>query len=162
LHRLWLDPDKSRQEKERLFALMHDRHVRGFSADTLARSDWQGFDRAFETMRAQSEPRDTIRRDESGAPLAGPGGGFELKPVCVLLHDRMAARPFQRLDAFDLEEFVDYGRPYYDNNEWLDKGKSFPAAEKANEQREKDKAKAEAEARKAAAKGKPANGKPQR
>jgi hypothetical protein len=153
LHRLWLDAGKSRDEKVKMLELMRRRHVRGFSPDMIARSDWQGFDRWFEMERQQKEPRDTVARDADGAPVMR-GVAFELKPVCVLVHDRMAARPFQQFDAFDMERFVDYGRPYYDNNEGLDKGKSFPAAVKSNERREREKAATEAAAAKAEARAK--------
>jgi hypothetical protein len=151
LHRLWLEPERSLDEKLRLLELMRRRHVRTFSADMIARSDWQGFDRWHELMRQQKEPRDTIARDDGGAPIE-TRHGFELKPVCALVHERMAARPFRKLAEFDMETFVDYGRPYYDNNAGLDKGRSFPSAARSNEKREREKAEAEAEAAKAAAK----------
>src|SRR5262245_17948687 len=49
LHRLWLDDQRTLADKQRLYAAMHRAHVRGFSADTIARSDWQDFDRTVET-----------------------------------------------------------------------------------------------------------------
>jgi len=161
LHRLWLDEQKTLAEKERLYTVMHRAHVLRFSPDTIARSDWQGFDRHHEAMRLQQEPRDTFVRDGTGTVIQDNKQGPRIKPVCTLVHDRMLARPFRQLARFDMETFVDYGRPYYDNNEGLDKGAKFPAAARANEKRAKEQAKqryeearAAAEAAKAQPKGK--------
>lgn len=141
VHRLYLDEKLDGAQKRSLFAAMHRAAAKRTSADTIARSDWQDFDRGQELMRAQNEPRDT---------LASPN---ELKPVCQVVRERMAARPFRKLADFDMESFVDYGRPYYDNNMGLDKGKRFTRADHANEKREADRAKEEAERQKAEAKG---------
>jgi hypothetical protein len=130
---------------------MHRAHVRAYDKDTIARSDWQGFDRWEEQSRMAGGTRDTAVTGADGKPLTEKHGVM-LKPTCVLVHDRMMSRPFQKLAQFDFESFVDYGRPYYDNNAGMDKGKSFPAAQHANEQREKDRAKAAAEDAKAAEK----------
>ena len=149
LHRLWLDDGRSLDEKRRLYAAMHRAHVRGFTAETIARSDWQDFDRATELARAQQQARDTtvVPGDGASTPAAA---GVSLKPLCVLVHDRMLARPFRQLAEFDMESFVDYGRPYYDNNGGIDHGHAFPAAERANRKRELEQAKADAAAAKAA------------
>jgi hypothetical protein len=152
LHLLWLDEDKTPVQKQAMYLAMHRAHVRGFDKDTLARSDWQGFDRWEEQSRmTNSGTRDTAVTGPDGKPLTDKHGVL-LKPLCVLVHDRMMSRPFLKLAQFDFETFVDYGRPYYDNNAGMDKGKSFPAAQHANEQRERDKAKAAAEDAKAAGK----------
>ncbi len=59
------------------------------------------------------------------------------------MHERLLARPFRSLAAFDMESFVDYGEPFYDNNRWIDRGREFAQAERANRKREQAKAKAE-------------------
>lgn len=137
VHRLYVDDEASDAQKHAMFTALHRAASRRTSADTIARSDWQGFDRVEELQRAQREPRDTVTT---------PG---TLKPVCLVVRDRMAARPFRKLDAFDMETFVDYGRPFYDNNAGLDKGKRFTKADAANEKREAERAKEEAERREA-------------
>ncbi|MGE3173844.1 MAG: hypothetical protein AB7O97_14565 [Planctomycetota bacterium] len=129
VHRLWLDPDLDRAQKERMFDRMHAVHERGLSSDTLARSQWQSFDRAYELGRYRSEPRDAVVLDADGQP--------QVRPLCLLVHERMRARPFRKLDEFDMESFVDYGRPFYDNNMGLDDGRPFHAAERANKARQK-------------------------
>lgn len=138
LHRLWLDPKADRAGKERMFAALHRVFVRGIDATTRARSAWQSFDEQQELSRYRGEPRDTVELDADGVP--------RVKPICILVHDRMCAQPFRALAEFDMERFVDYGRPYYDNNAGLDKGREFKAAQRANSLRAKEQAKAEAAA----------------
>lgn len=135
LQQLW-QGDAPREQKDRMFQAMHRARLRGLSPDTLARSAWQDFDEREELMRHRREPRDTVALDRDGVP--------QLKPVCVLVHERMMARPFRPLAAFDTEKFVDYGRPWYDNNLGIDAGREFRAAIAANNKRSKQKAKAEA------------------
>ncbi len=134
VHRLWQDPASTRAQKERMFAALHRQRVRNFSADTIARSAWQDFDENTELARYRMQPRDTVSLDADGTP--------KVKPLCVVVHERMAARPFAQFTAFDMESFVDYGRPFYDNNAWFDKGREFKAAEQANKKRQKEQAKA--------------------
>ena len=69
------------------------------------------------------------------------GGDQRLKSVPRVIHDRMAARPFMKLRDFDLERFVDYGRPFYDNNH-VEKGKLFARAARVNRKREAEQQKA--------------------
>lgn len=141
VHRLWHRDDLDRAQKERWFATLHKARVRGLSADTIARSAWQDFDERHELSRYSEKPRDSIALDDQGKP--------HVKPLCTLMHERMAARPFVALEDFDMESFVDYGRPYYDNNSWLDKGREFRAAVRANAAREKAEARRAAELAKA-------------
>lgn len=136
LNALYLDPDRSRAEKQRLFQAMHRSKIRRISAETRARSRWQGFDVWAEVARAQREGgSDTVRLDEEGKPVRTAGGQIAIRPVCELVHHRMAQRPFLAFDDFDIEEFVDYGRPYYDNNARHDDGKTFRAAERNQKKR---------------------------
>ena len=151
LHRLYRDDAMDDEQKQRFAEVLRASHTRGFSDDTIARSDWQGFDRREELNRYRKGPRDTVVLDSFGRPA--------LKPVCQVVHDRMAdsiaEHGFQRYDArkkksddprfFDLATFVDYGRPYYDNNAWIDRGHEFPAAKRANAKRQKAEAKRQKE-----------------
>jgi len=86
---------------------------------TYARSTWQGFDAGTERSRLRSGARDTVLVDENGA-LARVGGRVKMKPINVLVHERMSRRPFVKFADFDIESFIDYGRPYYDNNASVD------------------------------------------
>ena len=54
-----------------------------------------------------------------------------MKPLNVLMHERMAQRPFIPFADFDTDAFVDYGRKHYDNNRSFDKrAKRFRTLEK--------------------------------
>ena len=79
-------------------------------------------------------------------------GKAQLKSVVQVVHERLLARPFRKMADFGMEEFVDYGRSFYDNNAGFDKGRDFPRAAKANEKREKEEAKELALAAQAAVK----------
>lgn len=135
LHRLWRDDSRTRAEKERMWSRLHGVELRRQSEATTARSDWQGFDRATELMRAQTECRDTVVQT-----AAGP----QVKPVNQLVHERLLARPFVKFADFDIAAFVDYGKTHYDNNQGYDeKSSRFVTAERLQRKRELQKAREE-------------------
>lgn len=108
VHRLWKDP-RSTADKREMLTRMQRRAIRMQPPALLARSAWQGFDAHDERKRLEYGPRDTFYYDQDGKP-------GRMKPLSVLVYERMAARPFVPFRQFDTEAFVDYGRPYYDNN----------------------------------------------
>jgi len=132
INRLYVDPSKTRRAKAQMYEMLHKTHMRRYGAAAAQRGYWQSFDRAMEMMRVQTEDRDTFKTTASGASV--------LKSVPEVIHDRMLQRRFKKLADFDLEQFVDYGRPYYDNNR-RDKGKKFTRAAKTNRKRDARKAK---------------------
>ena len=127
LHRLWKNDRRDRAQKLRMAKAMRRTHVRNLSPHTVARSSWQSFDRRKELERYRTEPRDTIVLDDNGRP--------EVLPLCYVVHERMDTRVFTSFKKFDTEGFVDYGRPYYDNNRGFDKGREFAAAKRAQQRR---------------------------
>lgn len=145
VHELHRDESMPADRKARMFRALHRSFMSRLSEQTKARSDWQSFDVHAEVERARSEARDTMMLDAKGLPQTGV-----MKPTVQLVHERMMARPFLKLAAFDMEAFVDYGRAYYDNNVGLDRGRDFAAAVRANRKREQEQQKAA----KAAAAGK--------
>jgi hypothetical protein len=132
VHRLHTDEGLDAGRRLSLFRSLHRAHLATHGAGAELRGDWQSFDRSHEAWRASHEQRDTV--------ASALDGKIELKTIPQLVHDRLLARPFRPLAQFDLEGFVDYGRPSYDINP--DKGREFPKAEAANEKREKAAAKA--------------------
>lgn len=134
LHKLWRDDELTASAKLAMFQALHRSHLRRHGPAAERRGAWQGFDAAHEQRRAQKEERDTVIRD---------GDRLTMKPIPQLVHERLLARPFQQWGAFDMESFVDYGRPFYDNNAGIDKGRAFARAAQANEKRERERAKAE-------------------
>jgi hypothetical protein len=139
MHELHRRDGMSEESKLAMYRALHRSFVRRLPDETKARSEWQGFDRFEELERAQSEARDTVVCDANGQPVG-------IKPIYQVVHERLAARPLLHFDDFDMESFVDYGRPYYDNNMGIDKGREFASAERMNRKRER----AQEKARKAA------------
>ncbi|MFN9704075.1 MAG: hypothetical protein ACK595_04550 [Planctomycetota bacterium] len=127
LFRLYVDDDRPTAARDARFAALHRSHVRRHGEAAAARGAWQSFDASHERQRADFAARDTS--------VPGPGGMLALKDIPSLVHDRMLARPFRQLADFDLEAFVDYGRPFYDNNPGTDRRREFPLAERANRKR---------------------------
>ena len=90
----------------------HPRHM-------VKRSKMQGFDKKYE-IKHRLHTSDTIKNVQlasygltKGQKI--PKGAF--KTTDVIMHERMAARPFVHFSQFDVAHFVDYGRPKYDKNE---------------------------------------------
>lgn len=135
LFHLWLSDDHTHDEKLALFTAMHRARVRSMPAATIARSGWQDFDRWEELQRSHREQRDTLAFDDAGEVALDHDHQPAMKPICLLLHERMASQPFAKLGVFDMEHYVDYGRAFYDNNAGFDRGREFPAAAKSNERR---------------------------
>jgi hypothetical protein len=124
MHRLWRDDTRTRAQKDQLWTRMHLSEPTLQGEETARRSAWQSFDAFHERHRAQGCDRDTF--------LVPPGEGvteIRLKPINVLVHERLARRPFVPFAEFDVEQFLDYGQRHYDNNAGIDrKGRSFGRA----------------------------------
>lgn len=119
LARLYEDESRSLEDKRRMAGLLHEAELRRQPEETTARSGWQDFDQRVELGRAQSEERDTVERDAAGNPVA-------MKPINVLVHERLLAQLFVPFDEFDLETFIDYGTLHYDLNRQHGKGRTLP------------------------------------
>jgi hypothetical protein len=142
VHRLHGDAALPAARRDAMFAALHRSHLARQTPESLARADWQDFDLWEEVERSRREPRDTVRLDAHGQAVPGKHGAPALKPVVQVVHERMLARPFRKLADFDMESFVDYGRPFYDNNWGIDEGRKFHRAVEANKKRDRAKAKA--------------------
>lgn len=127
LHRLWADEGKSLEDKVHMWRRLHERQPRTHSLATRARCDWQNFDEHAERNRAKYSYRDSITRDENGK--------VALLAIDQLVHKRLAERPFVAYERFDVENFVDYGRRYYDLNRGHDRGKNFAEVQRREAKR---------------------------
>jgi hypothetical protein len=144
LYRLYLDEDLTPAQKQAMAAVLHRAHLRLYGDEEARRGDWQGFDRQYELERANKETRDTVTGDTACTRA--------LKTIPEIVHERLIARSFKRLADFGMETFVDYGRPYYDNNGGIDRGRTFPRAVAVNAKREHEQELAEKQAQKQAEK----------
>ena len=121
LARLWQDDQRTREQKEDMFRRLHRAELRRQPAATYARSGWQHFDRSAELRKLALGERDTFFPGTANGKKTGV-----IKPVNVLVHERMAKQPFVPLAKFDIEAFSDLGQYYYDNNRRLgEKGVKF-------------------------------------
>ena len=144
VYRLHINERLSSASKLAMFEALHRAHMRRHLEGAQTRGEWQHFDRSFELERAEKETRDTVHT-VAGGPKA-------LKSIPQIVHERLLARPFKRQAEFGMDAFVDYGRPFYDNNLGHDDGRSFPRAAQANRTREREQQKEQDKAARAAAK----------
>ncbi len=133
LNSIWTDPKLSREEKDKIYTQMQLRQIRQEPAGMSGRSHLQGFD-----LQEEAKKR--------------PGGGFfwnphavdtkagkteprNVKTVDVVMHERMAARPFLTYKEFDVVNFTDYGKNVYDKHEQfrMANGQIAPGADLSSE-----------------------------
>ena len=138
LAKLWQDDTKTRAQKDAMFARLQRGALRSHPPVTFARSAWQSFDVHTEVVRASIAPRDTLLLAQDGTIAYSANGRPKMKPINVLVHERMAERPFVPFDEFDVAAFIDYGREFYDNNMQVDgRGKKFVTAQRLRQKRQK-------------------------
>ena len=92
---------------------MHLAHIQEHSPAMVRRSQMQGFDKKYEYQHRPTTS-DTVLAQSGGDAKFG---GLVFKTTDVLMHERMAQRPFVKYANFDVARFVDYGRPKYDKKE---------------------------------------------
>ena len=159
---VWKNDDLTAEQKNELFAAKQIEAWKSHPRETTLRSRWQGFDAKNEHKRAaMGIERDTIK----GAPVqrkltedeqaevsklmsemrkVQEAPKLEMKPINQLVHERMSVRPFVKYEEFDVAEFADYGRSYYDNNKKVDGEGSTLMTPKRVEKAERKKARKEA------------------
>ncbi len=107
------------ERKKHEFTRMQMAHVGTHSPAMVARSRMQSFDQQYE-VRRRLATSDTILDQNLAAQslqmgMKVPAGAF--KTTDVIMHERMAVRPFMPYQQFDVLAFSDYGKPKYDKNE---------------------------------------------
>jgi len=148
---LWQRPGLSLAAKQTQFAAMQLGELASQPREMHARSRWQGFDAKNEQQRLEEVGfRDTIVLDAEGQPLMNAKGKLQMKTTNVVVHERMAQRPFVPFAAFDTAQFADYGRRYYDNNKKVDgEGAIFMTPRRVAKQEQREEKQAKRAARKA-------------
>ena len=94
VHRLWTDAGKTQAQKRRIFDRLHEIELRKLSDASIARSDWQLFDRQAELLRIADEPeRDTVIRcgDDEAVELV-PLHRLILTSLLLVVDGRVLAR----------------------------------------------------------------------
>ena len=116
LNALYNDPKIAKHEKAKEFSKIHLDHIKKHSQAMVNRSHLQHFDAVYEARHniASSDvikDRELIDRPTSRFPLEA------FKTTDVIMHERMAKRPFKPYVSFDTKDYVAYGKPMYDKNE---------------------------------------------
>jgi hypothetical protein len=106
LNQVWQDQSLSRSQKNQMFTQMHLNNISQHSAGMQRRSHMQGFDEKYE---AEHNPNSDFFGYQNGQRM--------VKTVDVVMHERMAQRPFIAYESFDVARFSDYGKPMYDKHE---------------------------------------------
>lgn len=102
LNEVWLNQSLARSEKERIFRSLQMSHISQHSPAMTRRSHLQSFDLQYE--REHKPNSDFL-------------SGNSVQTVDVVMHERMAARPFVAYEHFDVAKYSDYGKPMYDKQE---------------------------------------------
>lgn len=119
LNKVYADTKLRRSEKEQLFKQMQMQHVDQHPPQMVRRSHMQGFDQQYEA-HYKLNTSDTIldaALAKQGMAASGHPPSEAFKTTDVIMHERMAKRPFVAFNRFDVERFSDYGKPHYDKNE---------------------------------------------
>jgi hypothetical protein len=120
LNTVWSDPHLTRSQKNQAFTQMHLAHIQEHSPQMVRRSRMQSFDQKYEAENRLNRSDTILDRNavamalDSGAKML-PQGAF--KTTDEIFHERMAKRPFESYDHFDVAAFADYGKPKYDKHE---------------------------------------------
>lgn len=115
---IWQDKAISAEDKAILFKRMHLEHFNVHSQELVARSHLQGFD-AQHIYKNRKELSDCISDKEAISAVEDahklPYEAF--KTTDKIMHERMATRPFQNYNSFDIGTYTSYGCNHYDKGE---------------------------------------------
>ena len=116
LNTVWQDENLSRAEKDKMFHDMQLAHISEHSKAMTKRSKLQGFDAKYEIDKKYYTSDFIANRTliDPSTKMPYPGA---MKTTDVVMHERMAQRPFERYADFDVAAYGDYGKQKYDKEE---------------------------------------------
>ena len=114
LNLIWTNPDLTKEEKDATFRQMQLGHIAEHSKAMKNRSHLQGFDAQFEVEKRYATTDTIANRNLINGHNPLPGA---MKTTDVIMHERMASRPFEKYEDFDVAAFADYGKQKYDKQE---------------------------------------------
>lgn len=129
VHDIWQNNSLSIPQKREMFVEMNLAHIKEHDKGLAKRSQMQGFDLVHE---AKHNPHSDFFFNPAAVDSStGHVDKRNVKSVDVVLHERMAMRPFVQFDHFDADAFSSYGKPLYDKQEQfrLADGKIAPGAD---------------------------------
>ena len=133
LDKVWHDPNLTLPEKRTQFTQMQLAHIATHPKGEHNRSHMQGFDVQYE---AKNNPNsDFFYNPRAIDPQSGSTPGNNVKTVDIVMHERLADRPFVAYDKFDVAQFASYGKLKYDKEEMFrdNTGKIADGANTSNE-----------------------------
>jgi hypothetical protein len=116
LNKVWTDSSLSRMQKDEEYRRMQLAHIAEHPQAERNRSRMQGFDIQYEISHRLYnsdvfyDPRLVDPSTKKAPPQA-------VKTTDVIMHERMAVRPFVPYERFDVAAYADYGKPFYDKHE---------------------------------------------
>jgi hypothetical protein len=116
LNKVWTDSSLTRMQKDEEFRQMQLAHIKEHPLAEHNRSKMQGFDIQYEiTHRLYNT--DVFYDPRLVDPTTKKAPPQDVKTTDVIMHERMAARPFVPYERFDVAAYADYGKPFYDKHE---------------------------------------------
>lgn len=118
LNQVWMSNYSLNQKRQEFYRLQLA-HASAHSSETRLRSEMQSFDKKYEAKH-NLHTSDTILNPALASVcltkgMQAPEGAF--KTTDVIMHERMALRPFVPYGQFDVVAFSNYGKPFYDKHE---------------------------------------------
>ncbi len=114
LNAVWNDPFMTAEEKNARFKELNLRQISLEPPGMSKRSHMQGFDLQYE---AKNRPHSDFFKDPSKVHAKMAKGDDNVNTVDIVMHERMAARPFVAYKKFDTANYCCYGKDEYDKHE---------------------------------------------
>jgi len=115
LDKVYHDPSLTLPEKRTRFTQMQLAHIAQHPKAEQRRSHMQGFDEQYE---AKNNPNsDFFYNPRAIDPATGQTPANNVKSIDIVVHERLAERPFVAYDKFDVAQFSSYGKLKYDKQE---------------------------------------------
>jgi hypothetical protein len=113
LYKVWINKEMSLEDKRQMFSQMQIAHLQQHSKAEKNRSHLQGFDVQFEAQKRLNQT-DVFYNPRIPNPDKVPQN---VKTADVIMHERIAMRPFVPYDKFDTADYSAYGKNMYDKHE---------------------------------------------
>jgi hypothetical protein len=114
LNDLYCNHEYTADVKAKQFASLQNEHVRFHTPEMAERSHLQGFDAKHEAHNPNSDfikDRAILAEEWNSHSCEG------LKTTDIVMHERMAKRPFMTYGQFDTAQYANYGTETYDKHE---------------------------------------------
>jgi hypothetical protein len=115
LSKVWQDKGLSLEEKQMQFSQLQLDHINSHDQAMRGRSHLQGFDLQYELKNRPNS--DFFYSARAIDPVTMKTPPKNVKSVDIVMHQRLAAHPFEPYERFDVASYADYGKPIYDKHE---------------------------------------------